>query len=159
MTFREWAAQWGVPLAAVMQWEQQTGEYPRPTEQSDAAPRSEAWVSSVLQLEAARANVLLFRNNVGALQDKTGRWVRFGLANESEKINEKFKSSDWIGIRPVLIEARHVGHTLGQFIGREAKPEGWVYTGVGREPAQLAFANLVNAYGGDAAFCAGAGSL
>lgn len=158
MTFREWAAQWGVPLAAVMQWEQQTGEYPRPTEVS-GTPRSEKWVASVLQLEAARADVMLWRNNVGALEDDTGRWVRYGLANDSEKINARYKSSDFIGIRPVLIEPRHVGHKFGQFFARETKPEGWVYTGSGREPAQLAYINLVNAYGGDAAFCAGEGSL
>lgn len=158
MTFREWAAQWGVPLAAVIQWEQQTGEYPRPTEIS-GTPRSEAWVASALQLAAARADVMLWRNNVGALQDKTGRWVRYGLANDSEKINARWKSSDFIGIRPVLIEPRHVGHKFGQFVARETKPEGWVYTGAGREPAQLAYINLVNIYGGDAAFCAGAGSL
>lgn len=83
---------------------------------------------------------MLFRNIVGvSCLDANGRPVRYGLANESPDQNKVIKSADLIGIRPVLIEPRHVGHTIGQFVSREVKKGGWVYTGKGREAAQMAW--------------------
>lgn len=121
--------------------------------------KSEAWAQSMVRLEASQKGVKLFRNNVGALQDKTGRLVRYGLANDSQQMNEVIKSHDLIGWRRRLIEPWMVGHVIAQFTAREVKAPGWQYTGEGREPAQLAFGNLVNADGGDAAFATGPGSL
>lgn len=121
--------------------------------------KSEAWVQSVVRLEANHKGVKLFRNNSGALEDKGGRLVRFGLGNDSAAINKVLKSADLIGFRPVVILPQHVGHTLAQFVSREVKAPGWQYTGADREPAQLAWANLVNAHGGDASFVTGEGSL
>ena len=128
-----------------------------------AAPRtiegSESAVSAQVRLEASRKGVLLFRNNVGVLPDANGRPVRYGLANESAEQNKAIKSADLIGIRPVLIEPRHVGHTIGQFVSREVKKGGWVYTGKGREAAQMNWVKAIVARGGDACFCSGEGTL
>lgn len=135
-----------------------TGAY-LPALNPGAEGASESAVSAQVRLEASRKGVLLFRNNVGVLEDRTGRPVRYGLANESSAQNKVIKSADLIGIRPVLIEPRHVGHTIGQFVSREVKEAGWHYTGKGREPAQMAWASAIVARGGDACFCTGEGTL
>jgi hypothetical protein len=85
--------------------------------------------------------------------------VRYGLANDSKELNEAIKSADLIGWRPMRIEQRHVGQCVAVFVSRECKKVGWHYTGSDREPAQLAWAQLVTAAGGDAAFCTGVGTL
>jgi len=120
---------------------------------------SEAAVQSVVRLEAARKGIRLFRNNVGALVDARGVPVRYGLANDSKQLNEAIKSADLIGWRPLQIEQHHVGQCVAQFVSRECKKVGWHYTGDSHEQAQLAWAQLVAAGGGDAAFCTGEGSL
>lgn len=156
----EWARRWNVPLEMFRDLQITLGTYtpPLPAE-APGAGKSEAWAQSVVRLEASEKGVKLFRNNVGVLEDKTGRPVRYGLGNDSPKMNEVIKSGDLIGIRPVVILPHHVGHTFGQFVSREIKAPNWQYTGGGREPAQLAWANLINANGGDAAFATGPGSL
>ena len=120
---------------------------------------SEAHAQSVVRLDAAAQGVWLTRNNVGVLQDRNGRPVRYGLANESKQQNEVMKSADLIGIRPVAITPDMIGGTIGQFVSREVKPAGWSYTGTGREAAQMTWARLVIKYGGDAKFATGAGSF
>lgn len=124
-----------------------------------AASGSEEHAKSLVRLEAAQKGVRLFRNNVGALEDKDGRLIRFGLANDSKAANDVLKSHDLIGWRRVLITPAHVGRTIAQFLSREIKRPGWTYTGQGREEAQLTWGNLVNSEGGDAAFTTGPGSL
>jgi hypothetical protein len=117
--------------------------------------KGEAWVQSHERLQAARDGVQAFRNNVGVLQDRTGRPVRYGLANDSKALNEVLKSSDLIGFKPVTITPAHVGRTLAQFWARECKRQGWVFSGTDDEQAQLRWVQLVAANGGDAAFTTG----
>ena len=105
---------------------------------------SEAVVQSHVRLKAAQAGYLVWRNNVGAMEDKTGRTVRFGLGNDSAAVQRELKSADLVGIKPG-----------GQFWTRECKPVGWRFMGTPRERAQLAWINLVRAIGGDAAFSVG----
>jgi hypothetical protein len=144
---RELSAMWGM-----------LGDH-SPAPPQPGAPISEAAVQTAVRLEAARAGLRLFRNNVGVLTDVTGRPVRYGLANDSKQVNEVVKSGDLIGWRPVKIEPHHVGTTIAQFVSRECKRAGWHYTGDRREEAQLNWLLLVNAAGGDATFCTGTGSL
>ena len=67
-------------------------------------------------LEAcARGEVRLFRNNVGALEDKTGRVVRYGLAKGS---------SDLIGYRSVVVTPEMVGQLVAVFVALEVKVRG-----------------------------------
>ena len=160
MSLHDWALKWRVPLDCLQDLQRTLGLQcpPLPETHRDAG-KSEGWVTSQVLLEASRKGVRLWRNNVGALQDKTGRWVRYGWANESEKLNKVLKSPDYCGWRKTLIQQQHFGMYFGVAVLREFKHEGWNYTGQGREPAQLAFLSMAAADGCDAAFCTGEGSL
>ena len=155
----QWATRHGVTLAALNELQALFGMHGTPPAVPTIKGTSEAAVQAAVRLEAARKGVRLFRNNVGALVDSRGVPVRYGLANDSKQLNEVMKSADLIGWRPLLIEPRHVGTVVAQFVSREVKAVGWHYTGADREPAQLAWAQLVTAGGGDAAFCTGVGTL
>lgn len=155
----QWAARHGVSLQALAELQAIFGMHGGHELPAEVKGTSEAAVQAAVRLEAARKGVRLFRNNVGALVDSRGVPVRYGLANESKQVNEVMKSADLIGWRPLLIEPRHVGTVVAQFVSRECKHPTWHYTGGDREPAQLAWAQLVTAGGGDAAFCTGVGTL
>ena len=162
----DWALRWGVSgaalhdLKAVMGLQPAEARYMSPLHESLCAPdparvlQSEDYVQARVRLAHAAAGGLAWRNNRGAMTDGR-RVVRYGLANDSHQLDKVVKSSDLVGIRPLLVEQRHVGATVGQFWCRECKPEGWVYTGTDREVAQLRWIELVLAAGGDAAFSTG----
>lgn len=113
---------------------------------------SEGRQSTLLQLAWAKLGWFIWRNNRGAFKDSTGRWVRYGLANESKKLGDVLKSSDFIGGRPLRITQAMVGTTVLQFVSMEVKAEGWRYDGGAHEEAQKAWIDAVNARGGYAAF-------
>lgn len=115
---------------------------------------SESRIQSLGILEAVKRRIWPLRNNSGAFTDTTGRLVRFGLGNVSKQFNEVMKSSDYVGVEPVIITQSMVGQTIGRFWCREFKPEGWTYAGTDRERAQKVFIDKVNSLGGNAAFCA-----
>ena len=126
---------------------------PPPTETPSA---SESRVQSLVQLEAVKRRIWPLRNNSGALPNPdTGVPVRFGLGNVSKAFNEVMKSSDLIGVEPVVITQDMVGKTIGRFWARECKPEGWTFKGTEREVAQKNFIDKVNSLGGNAAFTNG----
>lgn len=152
----DWAARWGIPAAALIELRQALGTEPPPPAQTGD---SEAAAQAVVRVEASRLGLRLWRNNVGVAVDERGQYVRYGLANESQAVNRRLKSSDLIGIRPVTIGPQHVGKVLGQFVSREIKRPGWTYRGSAREAAQLRWLELVAALGGDAAFATGEGTL
>lgn len=110
-----------------------------------------------IRLAASKSGARLWRNNNGAAYDERGHLVRYGLANESAELSKKIKSSDLIGIEPVLILPEHVGTIIGRLVSIEAKREGWTYKGTDREKAQLAWINLINELGGRAGFATGPG--
>lgn len=93
-------------------------------------------------LAVSRAGARLFRNNVGALEDKTGRWVRFGVGGKG--------GSDYIGFMPVKILPEHVGRTFAVFTALEVKGSG---TKV--QPEQVDFVQLVRKAGGIAGIAYG----
>lgn len=152
-----WAEKWGVSRQAIRELRLYFGVVN--TDPPPGSKDSEGDVQARLRLEASRRGIKLFRNNVGAAYMIDGGFVRYGLANDSKKLNNKLKSSDLIGIKPVLINNRHVGHTLGQFIAREVKESAWKYRGTEREVAQLAFIEMVVAMGGDACFANSEGMI
>ena len=114
----------------------------------------EASVAQQTALEAARNGILTMRNNVGACQDETGRWIRYGLMNESKKQNELIKSSDQIGITPVTAYVEGWGWLmLGVFTAFETKHPGWTFhQSDKRAVAQAAFHDIVRNHGGFAGF-------
>lgn len=109
--------------------------------------------------------VRLFRNNRGALLDKRGKPVRFGLANDTVAEGEALKSADLIGWDVVLITPDMVGTFISRTYSVEVKPHGWKPPGVGpikdargkltaygHYLGQKAWADLVNREGGIAGF-------
>lgn len=96
----------------------------------------------------------VFRNNVGACEDKTGRQVRYGLGNDSAQLNAQIKSSDLIGITPVLAFVPSRGwQTLGVFTALEIKASDWRFSpGDERAVAQKRFHDIVRQAGGYAGF-------
>jgi hypothetical protein len=154
----QWAADWGISAAAL---DDLTARLVYEAETVAGAPKtSEGYEQAEIRKECAGKNILLWRNNVGALVDARGRTIRFGLCNESKKLNEKFKSSDLIGVRCNIITPDMVGQKIGQFICREVKKSGWKFNPADPHTmAQTNFLLLVAAHGGDARFATGNGSL
>lgn len=109
---------------------------------------SEADNQARIRIEAAKVGMILWRNNSGVLLDVNGRPVRYGLGNDSGQVNKVIKSGDLIGIAP-----------SGQFVSIEVKPDGWRYTGKGREQAQENWRRLVNSRGGIAIFATSWGEV
>lgn len=117
---------------------------------------SESVVQQQAMLYMARMGGHAWRNNVGACVDDTGRQIRYGLANTSASMNQEIKSSDVIGVTPVLITPAHVGQTLGVFTALECKPSNWKwYPSDKRAPAQAKFHDIVRSAGGYAGFVLG----
>lgn len=154
----EWGRKWNVPPAAIHDLERLMGAGQALAEAPDDLAL-EASVQARIRLEAASKDCILWRNNVGACTDDRGNQVRYGLANESSKVNKVLKSSDLIGIKPLVITPAHVGWSVGVFMAREVKRAGWRYAGTPREKAQLAFIEMVLARGGDACFATAEGSI
>lgn len=167
MTLHTWAARWGISSAAVADLMREFGmdrtlqEIPQGHQMALRynPPANEAEAQTAIRLEATRLGLLIWRNNVGSLEDKNGRHVRFGLANDSRQVNERIKSADLIGVRPIVIGPQHVGHVIGQFVSREVKAPGWHYAASPREQAQLRWIELLASVGADAKFATGEGTL
>lgn len=113
----------------------------------------ESATQSHIRLDAANLGIDLWRNNSGAFQDATGRWVRYGLCNDSAALNKRIKSSDLIGQTPTLITPEMVGQTIGVFTAIETKPSDWVFMPSDeRAVAQAAYHDIVIRGGGYAGF-------
>ena len=157
----EWAVRNGISMQAFRDLQQTLGLFTPPLpDQHPGQGKSEAWASSMMLLEASRNGVRMFRNNSGALKDKDGRLVRFGLGNTSRDVNDVFKSPDYLGWRPVIIQPQHVGYRFGLTTLREMKAPGWQFNpDDAHEQAQWQFLAMAAADGCDAAFCTGEGTL
>ena len=101
----------------------------------------EAPAQAEIIVRAFEMGYALWRNNSGVAREEH-RHIRFGLGNDSAKINKVWKSGDLIGIGP-----------NGRFMMTEVKKPGWKFTGTEREVAQANAINQVNALGGIAFFC------
>lgn len=159
MNLEEWATRWNIPPQAFA--ELAACSIVEPDPDALVGGKSEAFVQSTVRLEAAHASppCFLWRNNVGAGKLASGNFVRFGLGNDSKKLNERMKSGDLIGGRSIVITSAMVGSRFLQFVSRECKREDWKYRGTAEENAQLAWATLINSLGGDAQIVRAVGTL
>jgi hypothetical protein len=162
-TLAEWAARHGISQAALEDLRGVLFHIPNAAmdQVQYGSHGPEGDMVAQIRLHASKIGMKLFRNNVGAGTLENGSHIRWGLCNDSANLNKKVKSSDLIGIRPVRIEPRHVGHVLGLFTAREVKKAGWVYDDNDpQEKAQQAFLEWVLSMGGDARFtCVPTGDL
>jgi hypothetical protein len=160
MNLIQWAIKWGVSIEAIDDLKRDFGLINTDVF-TDETARSEAAIQALIRLEASKKGARLWRNNVGAYDARfpPSPGTRWGLCNETKGLNKLLKSSDLIGLRPVLITNQHVGQVIGQFLAREVKAEGWGWCGNEHEIAQLAFLQLITALGGDAAFATNEGTL
>lgn len=140
-----WAMRWQVPPAALAELRALVA--PDRPEAGDA-DGAEASVVRACRLEADAAGGHLWRNNSGATRDVKGRMIRYGLGNDSKKLNERYKSSDLIGISP-----------RGLFTAFECKAPGWKGVRTDRERAQENYMKHVRALGGVAAFITDAAQI
>lgn len=151
----QWATDWSIPPHAAVDLLERMGVGFEPKQFAELEGWSESAVQSKVRLDAPKAGLLLWRNNVGALQDDSGRVVRYGLCNDTKQLNQRVKSSDLIGIKKTWITPQMVGTYIGQFAAREVKEYGWRYTGDPHEVAQAKFGQIVTAWGGDFKFTCG----
>lgn len=111
----------------------------------------ESAVTSHVRLDAARLGIELWRNNSGGFYDEKGRFVRYGLGSFTPE--QECKSSDFIGITPVLITPDMVGKVIGVFTAVEMKPEDWrMVPSDKRALHQKKFIDMVIKAGGYAGF-------
>lgn len=109
-------------------------------------------VQQRIRLIAPALETVLWRNNVGAFFDGV-RMIRYGLANDSAKLNAEIKSSDLIGIKSVTITPDMVGKTIGVFVAIETKASDWhMVPSDHRAQAQAKFHDIVRERGGIAGF-------
>lgn len=155
MNYTEWAARW--PNAAAELQDLLNA----PSPQGPVPALSEAATQQTVRFKVAKAGARAWRNNVGATPSKCKdcgapqQPIRYGLANDSEKLNRKIKSSDLILAIPRTITPHMVGQVIAQFGAVECKRAGWHYTGTGQEPGQAAWLALVASLGGVAQFSTG----
>lgn len=114
-----------------------------------------------VRLIATSLGLRLLRNNCG-VAEIDGRFIRFGLGNESKRIGDEFKSSDLIGITPITITPEMVGKQVGIFTAIEVKPKGFKvrqFNKKSREHAQEKFLTFVRENGGFSGFAASGDDL
>jgi hypothetical protein len=127
----QWAARWQIPAAALVEL------LDMDTVEATAAAVGEAKVVRDCRLEADQLGGVLWRNNSGATFDVHKRMIRYGLGNDSIKLNRDYKSPDLVGIAPG-----------GRFWSAECKVPGWTHPVNERDRAQANFGRHVVALGG-----------
>lgn len=135
-----------------------TGRVPASLYTPSQGATSEEATQSRLRVIAPSLASHLWRNNNGVMEDGD-RYIRFGLANDSKKLNDVFKSSDLIGITQMRIGPQHFGRTVGIFTAIEVKHPRWVTPENDRDEAQSNYLQHVNANGGLGFFCTHPGQL
>ena len=146
MNIHTWALKWGIPQEAMSE----LLVAPLPNMTNTGA--TEAAVQQDIRLAASQTGRVMWRNNNGAATTQDDRHIRFGLGNDSKRINEAFKSSDLIGITPVVVTPQMIGTMLGVFTACEVKRGDWRWSGNKREQAQWNYIQVVNRYGGIGTF-------
>lgn len=131
MTFEQWVQAYQISPQAV------AALYGMVLPQFNAGATSEAATQNQIRIEASKFGFTMWRNNNGAVTTDDGRHIRFGVGNDSKKLNDIWKSPDLIGVGP-----------NGRFVGCEVKRPGWRAPENKRDRAQLNCLNQINALGG-----------
>jgi len=145
MNINEWATRWNIPDHAINELLYSVVPTATMTDETESA------VTAKIKLAASRFGGIMWRNNSGAVtmgEAPNQRHIRYGLGNQSVKVNKHFKSSDLIGITPVFITPAHVGQIIGRFTAGEVKRGNWVWSGSEAEQAQWKYLNVVTRLGG-----------
>lgn len=145
LSITDWAAKHGVSRAALDELLMSTCMPPVVSGLS-----GEMAVQQQIRAEAPALGCVLMRNNSGALMDERGIPVRFGLGNDSAKLNAVIKSSDLIGITPVTDPMS--GRQYGVFTAVEVKAPGYKGPRTQHDQAQARFIALVRSKSGIAGF-------
>jgi hypothetical protein len=111
---------------------------------------SEQATQQEIRVAAFKHGRTLWRNNSGATMDDNGNMIRYGLGNDSSRLNKVWKSSDLIGITPVMSTC--AGQKFGVFTAIECKRPGWTGVRTKHEKAHNAFLMSVALNGGIAKF-------
>lgn len=154
MMLLEWAQRWGLSQQAFDELHAVLNEPTTAVTGGEAT--SEGATQALCRLEAPKRGAWLGRNNSGAgdMVDRHGNLshVRWGLGNDSSKLNKVSKSSDLIGITPV--RSTHVGQMFGVLTAVECKHPGWTKPENERDRAQENFHKMVRRLGGIGIFAA-----
>lgn len=86
-----WAEDYQIPPAALNALLQLMGAGAPDFKPAPGELHSEAGVQQQSRLAAAQRGMWMLRNNVGACEDKDGRPIRYGLANDSKQMNERLR--------------------------------------------------------------------
>lgn len=149
LTVQQWAIRWQLPQQAMHELQAVLGASVPPISPGNPEATSEAATQQMVRLRMAQSGGIAWRNNSGATADETGRVIRFGLGNDSMQINRVMKSSDLIGITPVVVKPEHIGWTVGIFTAIECKAPNWKFRqSDDRAVAQFNFIKKVIALGG-----------
>lgn len=103
---------------------------------------TESAIQQRIRLAASKLGYVLWRNNRGALKDKNGRLVRYGVGPDG--------AGDLIGYAPITITEDMVGMTIAAFVNIEVKRPDHK-TNKERLQNQLDFIDRTNDRGGIAA--------
>lgn len=140
-----WIQRWQIPPQCLA--ELQALFIPHPRDDDDPAKGTEGDVQNLIRCAAADMGHVLWRNNSGAATTDTGSFIRFGLGNDSKKLNKVYKSPDLVGIR------RAIGNLPLRPMLIEVKEPGWKFTGSEREKGQLNFMTHAASFGALCGFC------
>ena len=110
---------------------------------------NETDVLQAIRLHLSTNNeIIMWRNPSGALYDKDGRLIRYGLGHTSSK---SIGSSDLIGARSIIITPAMVGRRIAIFCAIEVKNPG-AHTKPDLLERQTNFLRVVREAGGIAGF-------
>lgn len=141
----EWVQRWQIPAQAIAEFRYLFTPLPGDDEVPDDG--TEGDVQNNIRIAAAEMGHILWRNNSGAATTDTGSYIRFGLGNDSKKLNKTYKSPDLVGIRSAI------GNLPLRPMLIEVKEPGWRYKGTERELGQLRFMQHASGFGALCGFC------
>lgn len=129
-----WFQKYNIPFEAQAELRLLFISHPR----GDDTPSTgtEGDVQNLIRIKAAELGDVLWRNNSGATTDDAGNFFRFGLGNDSTKLNMVYKSPDLVGLR-----------CDGKPLFIEVKEPGWNWTGTKHEQGQMNFLTHAASFG------------